>query len=85
MNIIRYLQQAMEMVKGISSNPGFMQPEHLSYTKEIPIKSKSRPVPYLQKISQVFSKILKKWTPLFFQDYGLCDLQTKYQLEDFLP
>jgi hypothetical protein len=50
----------MGMVKGISSNPSFMQPEHLPYTKEIPIKSKNRPVPYLQKISQVFGKILKK-------------------------
>ncbi len=36
------------------------KPEHLSYTKEIPIKSKNRPVPYLQKISQTFGKILKK-------------------------
>jgi hypothetical protein len=34
--------------------------EHLPYTKEIPIKSKNRPVPYLQKISQGFGKILKK-------------------------
>jgi hypothetical protein len=50
--------QKVFLKEGLSEIEG--KSEHLSYTKEIPIKSKNRPVPYLQKISQTFGKILRK-------------------------
>jgi hypothetical protein len=73
------------MVKCISSfisrvvNPSFLQPEHLSYTKEIPIKNKNSPVPYQQKISQGFGKTFKKLNYLLSRLY---ETQVLIQLFD---